>query len=121
MLNSVQLAASNVFGTVSPPPGVQAYDAKAGGEIGLIVFISSMLQLVTVIAGVWVLFQFFLAGFDYITANGNTAANTKVKDRLTFSIIGLVIIVGSYSIAALLGLILFGDATFIIQPKLQGP
>ena len=32
--------------------------------------------------------------------------------------IGLAIIVGAYTLAAIIGLIFFGDATFILSPEL---
>jgi hypothetical protein len=111
----------SVFGTIEPPAGVAAYDQQAGGEIGLVVFISTLLRVATVIAGVWVLFQFFLAGYQYITANGDTSAHTKVKDRLTMCIVGLAIIAGAYLAAGVIGLIFFGDATFILNPTIESP
>src|SRR5688572_467683 len=102
------LSVLQVFGTIAPPPGVSAYDDKAGGGIGIVAFFSALLQIATVIAGIFVLFQLILAGWEYITADGSSAAG-KVKDRFTYSIIGLVVIVTSYAIAGLIGYILFGD------------
>lgn len=119
MTTHTLIAQTDIFGKVSPPPGVASYDAQAGGGIGLIAFVSTLLQIATVLLGLWVFMQFFFAGYEYVTSSGDTGAHNKVKDRLTMSITGLVIIVGSYSIAALLGLIFFGDATFIINPKLE--
>lgn len=119
MTTHTLIAQADIFGKVSPPPGVASYDTQAGGGIGLIAFVSTLLQIATVLLGLWVFMQFFFAGYEYVTSSGDTGAHNKVKDRLTMSITGLVIIVGSYSIAALLGLIFFGDATFIINPKLE--
>lgn len=112
------LSVLQVFGSISPPPGVSNYDNAAGGEIGIVAFFSTLLQIGTLIAGIYVLIQLIIAGWEYITADGANGAN-KVKDRFTYSIIGLVIIVTSYAIAALIGFILFGDATFIINPRLD--
>jgi uncharacterized membrane-anchored protein len=44
----------------------------------------------------------------------------KVKEKITMTVIGLAIIAGSYILAGLIGLVMFGDASFIISPKLQG-
>lgn len=110
----------SILGTVSPPPGVAAYNAQAGGGIGILLFISTLIRVGTVVAGLWVLFNFITAGFDYITS-GDGKAHQKVKDKLTTSVIGLVIIVAAHVVIAILGLILFGDAAFFLNPKICGP
>ncbi len=111
---------SSVFGEIKPPPGVDQYNIAADG-IGLILFVSRVIRLLTVVAGIYVLFNVILAGYIYISSSGDSSAHQKVRDQLTFSIIGLLIIVGSYTIAGIVGLILFGDATFIINPTICGP
>ena len=116
-----QAAASNIFGRVSPPAGVAGYNAGSGGQIGLLFFISNLIRVATVVAGIWVLINFILAGYEYITSQGDTGAHNKVKDRVTMSIIGLVIIVSAYVIAALIGLIIFGDASYFLNPTIKGP
>ncbi len=121
MRHLAQATTQSIFGQVSPPPGVAAYDTKSGGSIGLIAFISTMIQAFTVIAGLFVLMQILLARWTYITANGDSAAHGKVRERLTMSIIGIMIIVASYTVAGIIGFIFFGDASFIINPNFQGP
>lgn len=115
---------TDVFGSIKSPPGVEYFDQQAGGgaaggAIGLLLFFSRALQIVTLISGIWVFVQIILAGYDYVSSNGDTAAHNRVKDRVTMSVIGLTIIVASYGIAALIGLLLFNDPTFILQPKLE--
>lgn len=111
----------SVFGVVNKTPGIEAYDAASGGNIGLILFISTLIRVATVAAGIFVMINVILAGFDYITSQGDTGSHKKVKDRLTTSVIGLVLIVGSYTIAGLIGLIVFGDASYILNPQIKGP
>jgi hypothetical protein len=110
----------DVFGNVTPPPGVAAYDAQAGG-IGLVLFASNLIRLGTIIAGIWVFFNFITAGYEYITAAGDTGSHKKVQEKLTMSVMGLVIIVMAYTVAGVLGLIIFGDASYILNPKICGP
>lgn len=124
-----QIAQSNpsdVFGQVTPPAGVQKYDAlaQASGDaqsIGLLIFLSYAVRVATIIAGIYVFINFILAGYEYITSNGDTGAHNKVKDRLTMSIIGLVIIGVSYMIVALLSLIITGEAGFFLNPTIPSP
>lgn len=127
MLLSSLLAAvdstNDIIGTVSPPPGVMTYNEQAGGadSIGILIFISNLIRLGTVIAGIWVLFNFITAGYIYITSSGDSSAHKKVTEQLTNSVIGLVLIVVSYTIAGLLGLIIFGDPSYILNPSICGP
>lgn len=111
----------DVFGTIDAPVGVAKYNAAAGENgIGLITFISTIIRIATIVAGVWVMFNFILAGWTYITSNGDSKANSDVVNKITYSVIGLVIIVASYTLAALVGLVLFGDAGYILNPSFTG-
>lgn len=119
---------SSDIGAVTPPTGVKNFDLRAqvgngnsgGQNIGIIAFASNLLQLFAIIAGIWAMFNFFMAGYMYITAMSDAGVTEKVKDKITMTVIGLAIIAGSYIIAGLIGLVMFGDATFIINPKLYG-
>jgi hypothetical protein len=115
---------NSVFGKVDAPPGVVDFNnssAAGGSNIGLIVFISNIIKLATVIAGIWVLFNFITAGFTYITSQGESKAATQVKDQITNSVSGLVFIIGAYTVIALISYFLFGKADYILNPTLVGP
>ncbi|MGD9129402.1 MAG: hypothetical protein PVJ09_02870 [Candidatus Woesebacteria bacterium] len=113
------LAADDVLGgKIKPPPGVEKYNV--GGRIGIIVFISNLIKVATVVAGIWVLINVILAGWKYITSSGDSKAHGEVSSKITYSIIGLVIIVLAYTITALISLIIFGDAGFILNPQIEG-
>jgi hypothetical protein len=121
MLSSSLLAqgtANEALGQITKPQGVAQFDAAAGGGIGLLVFISTLIQIFTVVAGVWVFFQFLMAGYEFLISNGDTAAYGKARDRITMSVLGLIIITAAYTIAALVGLLFFGDATYILNPQI---
>jgi hypothetical protein len=107
---------ANVLGPIDPPQGVKEYNID--GNIGIINFSSSILRVVTIGAGVWVMFNIFIAGFKLVTGFGNTKMFEEARDQITWSIIGLVIIALAYTIAGIAGLLLFGKADFIINPQL---
>lgn len=118
------LIASNPFGTIDEPPGVRQYNDLArasGGEIGLLIFMNRLITVVTVVAGIWVLFNIVLAGFNYVTSSGDTGAHKKARDNITMSILGLVFIVASYTIMAIVGLLLFNDPAYFLNPTITGP
>ena len=111
------------FGVVLAPNGVSEINAQiTGGQgIGIFIFLSRMLQLSTVIAGLIILFNFIISGYTYLTSDGNPKAHETVRNRITFSIIGILIIVCAYTITGLIGLIFFGDASYILNPKIVPP
>lgn len=112
---------SAIFGRVQAPPGVASYNMTAGGEIGIVIFASRIIRLVTIGGGIFVLVNLLYAGWIYLSSMGNTDANVKAVNTVVFSVLGLAIIVASYAIAGLVGLIFFGDAAYILNPTICGP
>jgi hypothetical protein len=115
---------SSVFGTVQAPPGVAQFNSQVTGtgeRIGIIIFASNLIRIATIVAGIIVFMNFILAGYAYITSDGSAKVNEQVKNQLTYSVIGLVIIVASYTIIAIISLLLFGKADFILNPTITGP
>lgn len=111
------------FGTLQAPAGVSNYNAAAGGgdAIGILIFITRLIQLTFVIGGIWVVWNVVSAGFIYLGSDGDPKAHEKVRNQITMSVIGLLILVSSYGFAALIGVIFFGQADFILNPVIQGP
>jgi len=112
---------AGVFGEVNDPAGVSQYNVQAGGNIGIIIFASNIIRVFTIVTGIIVMFNFVRAGFDFIIHSDDTGTQAKVKDRITMSVIGLVIIAAAYTAAALIGLIFFGNAGYILNPVFTGP
>lgn len=119
---------SSPVGGVDLPQGLKMFNDAAGdasntasGEgIGIIIFASHLLRVFAIIAGMWAMFNFFVAGYMYITGMSDTGVTEKVKEKITMTAIGLAIIAGSYILAGLIGIMMFGDPTFIISPRLRG-
>lgn len=107
-----------LVGPVMAPKGVADVNAAAGG-IGILLFFSNFIKLVTIVAGIWVILNVVLAAFTYITGGGKAENHAQVRDRLTMSFLGLLIIIISYTMAGLIGLVFFGDATFILNPTIE--
>ncbi len=103
---------SSQIGRVDLP--YKGYNAGAG----FISFLSNLVQVFVIVAGIIAMFNFALAGYIFITSGSDPAAVGKVREKLTWTVIGLVFIVASYMGAGLIGLIFFGDAGFILQPTL---
>jgi len=115
-------ATDSVFGKVTPPgPLAKGYGELTGAGGGLIGFASNFIKLIMILAGIWSFFNIILAGFAYITNQGNPEAIAKANSQIYLSLMGLLIVVASFVLAAIAGWILFGDASAILSPKIYGP
>jgi len=115
-------AGADVFGNINPPGWLTKHGAvEVGPGFGLINFLSNVLKLATVVAGLFGLINLILAGFDYITSSGEPEKLKNASSKIWNSLTGLIIIAASYTIAALIGWLLFGDASAIISPRIYGP
>lgn len=109
-----------IIGKVTPPPGVADY----GGLIekqGLIKFANNLIKLIIVIAGLYAFFNLIIAGYGFMSAGGDPKKVEEAWAKIWQSLIGLLIIAGSFVLAAIFGWMLFGDPGAILQPKITGP
>ncbi|MBP7774943.1 hypothetical protein KA078_04085 [Candidatus Woesebacteria bacterium] len=114
---------SGQLGKVRLPPGYTQYVTYENGDYtdnGLVKFASRIMRVFIIICGIWTLFNFLMAGWTYISGMENPKAQQEVKDKLTMTVIGLVILTTSFTLAGLFGLIFFKDATFILSPVIKG-
>ena len=111
---------SAIIGGVTAPDAISAINATAGGDIGLIFFLSRAINFANIVAGILIMLNSVYAGFMYVIGAGSSSNMTKINERLTWSFIGVLLIVGSYTIAAIFGLIFYGNPTFIIAPTFTG-
>ncbi len=107
----------DIIGTVQNPLEGTSYAGLSG--VGL--FISNILRLFFVVAGIYALFNFIIAGYTYMNAAGDSKKLSEAWNKIWLSLIGLVIIVGSFAIAALAGYLIFNDPMFILNPKVYSP
>lgn len=113
-------SAADIFGKIVPPPEITSFSTDTSGG-GLIIFISNLIKVITIIAGLFGLFNIISAGYTYLGSSGNPKAAEEAGQKLLFSFIGLAIIVGSFTITAIVSLILFGNAGYILNPTLPTP
>lgn len=109
---------SQIIGTVTNPLPA-GYKSLTGG--GLILFMSNILRLVFVVAGIFAFFNFIIAGFQYMNAGGDAKSVSAAWDRIWLSLVGLVVIIGSFAVAALMGQVFFGKPDAILNPMIYGP
>lgn len=112
--------AKSIIGTV-PNPLSSSYGDVTNPQGGLVGLLSNILRLIFVGAGIYALFNLVVAGFQYMQAGGDTKVLTAAWNRIWQTLLGLVIIVGSFALAALFGYLIFGDAGYILNPVIYGP
>lgn len=114
-------AAQDIIGPIDPGTAFKPYgDVGTAGQ-GFVLFFSNILRLVFIGAGIYALLNIITAGFGFMSASGDSKAIVAAWARIWQSLLGLVIIVGSFALAALFGYLIFGDAGFILYPKVYGP
>src|SRR3989338_5063819 len=105
----------SIFGTISPPPGAQSYGGLAEG--GLNNFVSNILAFLGVLGGIIMFISLIIAGWQYLSAQGNPQVIANAGNKIIGALIGLVIIAAAFVIASIIGLVFFGDAGFLLRPQ----
>ena len=65
--------------------------------------ISGIIGFLTVMAALWFLIRFILAGFTWISAGGDKTRLEDARGRIYNALIGLLIVVGAWVIAGVVG------------------
>ncbi len=110
---------AQVFGNIEPPDYIQQYNSEHGS--GLIKLLNNILNLMIVGAGLFALVNFILAGYGFITAGNEPQKIEQAWAKIWQSLLGLLIVAGSFTLAAVFGRLIFGDFGAIINPEIRGP
>lgn len=113
------------FGNVQNPFNPQGfdvanYDSSTQGS-GLIILLNNLLRFTIVLAGLYTFWNILSAGYMFMSAGGEAKNITKAWDKIWQSLIGLLIVAGSFILAAVFGYILYGDPTMLLQPRIFTP
>ncbi len=112
---------ANPFGPITKPEFIERYGELTGEPGGLVKFLNNVLRLAIVAAGIFALFNLVIAGYGFMSAGGDPKGVQNAWNRIWQSLLGLVIILGSFVLAAIFGYLLFGEPMAILQPKVYGP
>ena len=109
-----------IFGEGIKPPDFISTN-PLGNNNSMLTLLNNILRLLIVVGGIYALLNFVLAGFQFIGAGGDPKKIEAAWGKIWQSIVGLLIIVASFALAALLSKILFGDYKTILNPTIYGP
>lgn len=76
--------------------------------------ISRIVGVLTIVAGIWFIFQFIIGAYGFLTAGGDSKAIESARGKITQAIIGLVVVVAAWALISLLGALLGFE---ILQPQ----
>lgn len=109
---------SRIFGKVTPPPGVSAIAADVSG---LATLLGIVVKILIVVAGLYSFINIILAGYQFLSAGGDSKAVQNAWAKLWQTLIGLLFVAGSFVLAAIFGQLLFKDPTFLLQLRIFIP
>jgi hypothetical protein len=105
LTNLIQLTGQ--FGNDGFQPPTDAYTEGADTNPGLIKIlatgISNVIGILTTLAGLFFILNFFLGAVGWITAGDDTGKAEKARTRIMNAVVGLVIVVASYGVIGLIG------------------
>jgi len=111
--------ADSIFGTITAPITGNKYFSSSGPKgSGIFLLISNVLKLAGVIAGIFFVIQMILAGFSYISANGDPKKVAEAWSKIWQSALGLIIVAGAFIIAGVIGRL---TGINILNPTISGP
>lgn len=96
---------------ITPPAG----PLFSGGFAGMM---SIILRFVYIIAGLYVFWNFIVAGYKLMSAAGNPEKVSEAWETIWKSLLGLIIIVTATVFAALIGWLFFDNPRIILAPEL---
>lgn len=115
-----QLAQRANFGGGVEPIGNQygqnVTDSATAAVTDLETLISNGIGFLTIIAGLFFIFFFFLGALKWVTAGGDSGKVGKARDEMVQGVMGLVVIVAAYGIIGLIGRIIGLD---LLRPGQQ--
>lgn len=87
-------------------------EANANPLANILSLVSSVVGFMTISACIWFLFQILYAGYEWTSAGGDTKKIADARSRITHAFMGMVIVVGAWSLLAVVGQF-FGFNTLI--------
>lgn len=117
-------AADVDLGTIGGGKGLGPFGEIAGqlagdkylGLIKVTQAVSSVIGVMTVAAAIWFILIFLTGGFYWMTSSGDKTKLHEARERINNALIGLIIVVASWSILALAGQF-FGYDIVISHPR----
>ena len=107
---------TDVIGTVTSP-----LSGKYASITGFGDFLSNLIKVAFIAGGLYALVNFLLAGFQFLSSQGDEKKVADAWTKIYNSLIGLVVMAAAFVIISLISWIIFGKADWILNPVITGP
>lgn len=116
-----ELNENSPFGPINLPETIEKKypGGIEGGAIGI--FLNWAIKALIIGAGVYALFNLVFAGYAFMSAGDDPKKMAAAWAKIWQTFLGLAIAAGAFVLAAIIGQLIFGDATFILSPTLPTP
>lgn len=108
--------AQNPFGEVTPPEALVNFSPVESGGLGelLNIFINVLIAG----AGIYAVINIILAGYAFMGAGGDSKKVADAWAKIYQTFIGLSFIAGTFVLAAIIGILLFGKWDQLLKPAI---
>ena len=111
------LIAGSPFGNVKLPSEITArYGGTAAQNIGKL--LNTVLQVLIFGAGAYALINLVVAGYSFMSAGDDPKKVAGAWAKIWQTLLGLAFAAGAFVMAAIFGQLIFGDPTFILNPRI---
>lgn len=108
---------NNPFGSITAPANILGgAGSTPGAAIGKL--LQMFMWMLIIGAGIYALFNFIIAGYSFLSAGDDSKKVASAWQTIWQSALGLAVAAGAFVLAAIFGKLIFGDATFILNPQL---
>ncbi len=108
--------ADNPFGSITPPDALKKYGSEPGTAIGTL--IQYVIWILIIGAGIYALINLVTAGYNFMSAGDDSKKVSGAWAKIWQTLLGLAFAAGAFVLAAIFGQLIFGDPTFILNPKI---
>ncbi len=110
------LSLFQVIGTIPPPSPLKKFGPIQAGGIGR--FINLIIYIIIVAAGLYALFNLLLAGYAFMSAGDDPKKMAAAWGKIYQTVLGLVVVAGSFVLAAIFGWLIYGDWNALLKPTI---
>lgn len=107
---------TNPFGKIDTPAALSKYGDDPGTAIGTV--IQYAIWILIAGAGIYALINFILAGYAFLSAGDDPKKVAGAWAKIWQTAVGLLVAAGAFVLAAIFGKLIFGDASFILNPTI---
>ena len=114
----LQVTVLQVIGAIPKPSALANFNPVLGGGVGQL--INLFIYILIEGAGIFALFNLILDGYAFLSAGDDPKKVAGAWAKIWQSILGLAVAAGSIILAAIFGLLIFGDANALLKPIIPG-